>query len=60
MKIRLWCNNGTVGGRLEDFIDVPEDEMAGMDEEEREEHLSGYAEDFMGNHIDYGFEVLDD
>jgi len=49
-----------IGGMREDFIDVPEDEIAGMNEEELEEHLSMYAEDFMCNHIDYGYVVLDD
>ena len=59
MKVRLFFSTGMAGGRHEDIFDIPEDEMEGMNEEEREDHLNGYATDFMSNHIDYGFEVLD-
>ena len=59
MRIRLYLTTGMSGGRREEFIDIPEDEVAGMDEDQLEEHLQGYASDFMSNHIDYGYEVLD-
>jgi len=60
MKVRLYLHTGMVGGMREDIIDIPDKEIANMTSGQLEEHLDGYAEDHMANHIDYGYEVLDD
>jgi len=59
MKVKLWCTNGMCGGKRDEVIEVTDSEVEGMNEEEREEYLVQCAYDFMNNHIDYGFEVLD-
>lgn len=47
MKVRFFVSNGMNGGRREEIIDIPDDEVEGMDEGELDEHLRGYALDFM-------------
>jgi hypothetical protein len=59
MKVRLWCDSGLVGSKREDTIEVTDDEVEGMGGCEVEEYLDQCALDFMNNHVDFGFEVLD-
>lgn len=59
MKVRLYLHTGMVGGRREEIIDIPDSEVEHMDGEEYEKYLHELATDFMNNHIDFGFEVLD-
>ena len=60
MRVKLWFTNGMCNGKVQEVMEVPDDEVEDMDEKEREEYLSQCAYDFMNNHVDFGFEVLDD
>jgi hypothetical protein len=59
MKVLLYFTTGMVGGKREEVIEVTDEEVEDMGSEERENYLEQLAIDFMNNHIDFGFEVLD-
>ncbi len=55
--IQLWINTGYAGCTHKGTEALPEgwDEW---DEQEREDYLDQAAQDFLGNHIEYGAEVV--
>jgi hypothetical protein len=48
------------GGKIEEIIDIPDEEADDMNGVEYEEYLDQLSRDFMNNHVDFGYEVLDD
>ena len=61
MKIRLTLSIGYANSKHEDIIDVPQDEWDDCEtEEQRDELLSQYWQDWSNNFIDGGCEVVEE
>jgi predicted solute-binding protein len=60
MRIKVHLSIGYANADQEDKIEVSEEEMAGMDDEERGKYLDSLVEDWASDYIDYGYEVIEE
>ena len=60
MKIRVYVHTNKVGSKCEDTIEVPDDEIKGMDEKELNEYLESMARDVINNWMDWGWRIIEE
>jgi len=57
-QVRLTLGIGFSGANHEDIIEIPDEELEGLNEGETNEVLDDYWKDWSGNYIDGGAELL--
>jgi hypothetical protein len=57
-KFKFTLNIGQVGGR-EEIEEIPDEDLEGLEGEERENVIQEYYDDWRFNYIDGGWEELD-
>jgi hypothetical protein len=56
-RIKLYIDTGFANASHVDYIDLP-DGWDRMSDEDQEEYLEQEAQDFLGNHIGFGADVV--
>lgn len=51
--------NGVGCDSAEDF-EVPDEELADLDQRERDDHVASYANDVLANHVTWGYSPITD
>lgn len=60
MKIKATFGIGISNARQEDVIEIDDDELLDCEtDEDRENLIMGYIEDWSNNFIDIGYEIID-
>jgi hypothetical protein len=55
-KFKFYINTGYVGSDREEVIEIPDEELEGMTEEEKDNYIyENYFEDWLANNADLGF-----
>ena len=57
LKLRLAI--GFVNGNHEDYVEIPDEDLEGMSEEEKESYFEEIWQEWIWNYIDGGWEVVD-
>lgn len=57
LKLRLGI--GFVNGNHEDYVEIPDEDLEGMSEEEKESYFEEIWQEWIWNYIDGGWEVVD-
>jgi hypothetical protein len=64
MKINVWVATNRVGSKVEETIEIPDDELAEYpDPKEREQYLQDYARDYVFDGMsmfEWSWEVVED
>lgn len=59
MKIKMHCSTGMVGSDHEAITEIPDNELKGMTEEEKEDYINNeYLIPFVWEHIDMHYEEI--
>jgi len=60
MKIRMWVSTRKSGSKVEEEIEIPDEDLKGLDENEREDVFAGYLRDWLdsGTPIETGCEEV--
>ncbi|WP_447404525.1 DUF7167 family protein [Pseudomonas aeruginosa] len=54
IKIKMYVDTGFAGCKHEDSIEIDKGYWESLSEEGKDEYLEELAQDFLGNHIDFG------
>lgn len=61
MKIRMGCGIGNVGADHYDEVEIPDEELEGMTEYEKENYIyEGYVIPFANEHLEAWYEEIED
>lgn len=60
MKLTLVVGTDNVGSDVEEVIEVSEEELAGLDQTAKERLFQKYLEEWVWEHIDAWYEVVED
>lgn len=60
MKFKLWLDTGYVGGYQEQFLELSPEQITGKAAEQIDKIVEGEWIDFLNNHINGGWEKLED
>jgi len=60
MKIRVWVSTRMSGSKVEEEIEIPDEDLEGLDENGREDVFVGCVRDWIdgGSPIDSGYEEV--
>lgn len=53
-RIKLFISTGFTGCGYKDYYDYPDEDWDELTEDDKEKELDQLAQDFLGNHIDFG------
>ena len=59
MKIKVWLGINISGCRREDILEIDEKELDGMSEDEQEEWIFGYVEDWANQYINIAWKEIE-
>jgi hypothetical protein len=59
MKVEVWVATYKVGSKCSDTIEIPEEELEGMDEKQRAQHIEDSARDAIWNMADWGWREVE-
>jgi hypothetical protein len=59
-KYTFYCSTGFVGSLTEEVIEIPDEELEGLSDKEKEKLLLDYWWDFMANNCDFGWYETDE
>lgn len=59
MKIEVYARVNLNGCRVTEIVDVPDDELKGLDEESRLAYLEDLAKEVMWDLVEWGWEEID-
>ena len=57
-QVKLTLGIGFAGANHEDTIEIPDEELEGLNEDEKNAVLDDYWKDWSANYIDGGVEIL--
>lgn len=61
MKIRMGCGIGYVGANHYDEVEIPDEELEGMTEYEKEDYIyEGYVIPFANEYLEAWYEEIED
>lgn len=55
MKIKIWIKLNLQGCRIEDELEIPDEELEGLTDREREQYIDENAKDYLFGFLDYGW-----
>jgi len=59
MKIKVGLSIGLSGCRIIEEIEVDDEELEGLSDEEKVNHLNEYAKEHADNYVDYWYEEIE-
>lgn len=60
MKVKFTIYSPFVGADITETFEIDDEELAGMNEEERNKYIDDYCRDWMMQTIEYGWEEIND
>jgi hypothetical protein len=58
MKLKVWIATDKVGSKCERTVEVPDEELEGLDEQQRQEHFEEYAREEIWNMAEWGWKEM--
>ena len=59
MKFKAYVKTTNHGSRVEDILEIPDEELEGKSESEREQYIEETIKDFILSDMEWGYEVIE-
>lgn len=59
MKIKVYLSIGYSNANHKDEIEIPNEDLIGLSEREKEDFIMKYVNDWANNYIDLGYEEIE-
>lgn len=56
MIVKAYVRMGLVGCKITDEIEIDDEDLEGLSEDERENLIGEYVQDWIWNHVEYGWD----